>query len=237
MKRILPIVAGFLLSSAAYSQNLTTTPVVSYTIEDDLAWIQRYDKDVQAIRERDKNVTDFKCDALFVGSSSINFWSTLNEDFPGLKVLNRGYGGATIRDILFNYKTVMGKWQPDNIVFYCDNEVAGDRVHDVTVGQWYDLYRTIFEKFHRDYPQAHVYALSIKFSGVRTRLREHQRVMNFLLQEYCRDRDWISFVDVTTPLLGPDGTPDDRYYLDDKLHITREGYTLWTKEINKAGLK
>ncbi|HXL86565.1 MAG TPA: hypothetical protein VN927_05115, partial [Gemmatimonadaceae bacterium] len=30
---------------------------------------------------------------VFVGSSSIRMWATLDRDFPGVPVLNRGFGG------------------------------------------------------------------------------------------------------------------------------------------------
>ena len=35
---------------------------------------------------------------LFIGSSSIHGWSTLAEDFPGVPVINRGFGGSAIAD-------------------------------------------------------------------------------------------------------------------------------------------
>jgi hypothetical protein len=35
---------------------------------------------------------------LFIGSSSIRAWSTLAEDFPGVPVINRGFGGSAIAD-------------------------------------------------------------------------------------------------------------------------------------------
>jgi hypothetical protein len=35
---------------------------------------------------------------VFVGSSSIARWTTLTADFPGLPVLNRGFGGSQIAD-------------------------------------------------------------------------------------------------------------------------------------------
>lgn len=236
MRKSLITIVAALSCTLASAQIHTTKPAIDYTLTDDLAWILRYDKDVEAIRNRDKSVTDFTCDGLFVGSSSITFWDTLAEDFPDMRVVNRGYGGATIRDILYNYASIFGKYQPKNIVFYCDNDISGDRKHDVTMGEWYDLYRTFFQKVHADYPDAKIYALSIKYSGTRVRLRDTQRIMNTLLEEFCRNNDWITYVDVTTPLLLPDGTPDNRLYQKDQLHITREGYTLWTNQIRKAGL-
>ena len=35
---------------------------------------------------------------LFIGNSSIRAWSTLTEDFLGVPVINRGFGGSAIAD-------------------------------------------------------------------------------------------------------------------------------------------
>src|SRR4051794_85968 len=35
---------------------------------------------------------------LFYGSSSIRLWETLALDFPGLPVVNRAFGGSTLRE-------------------------------------------------------------------------------------------------------------------------------------------
>src|SRR5437762_13189905 len=35
---------------------------------------------------------------VFVGSSSIVKWTTLQKDFPGLNVINRGFGGSELGD-------------------------------------------------------------------------------------------------------------------------------------------
>src|SRR4051812_8512091 len=36
---------------------------------------------------------------VFVGSSSIRRWTTLAADFPGLPVINRGFGGSTMYEV------------------------------------------------------------------------------------------------------------------------------------------
>lgn len=226
-----------LVCTAASAQIHTTKPSISYTLTDDLSWIMRYEKSIQAFRDSDKDVTDFTCDGLFVGSSSIMHWKTLDEDFPGMKMVNRGYGGSTIRDILYNYASVFGRYQPRNIVFYCDNDVSGDPRYDVSAGEWYDLYRTIFQKMHADYPDAQIYALCIKYSDDRLSIRHIEKFMNYLMEEFCKQNDWMTYVDVNTPILLPDGTPDPKFFREDKLHVNRDAYAIWAKELIKAGLK
>ena len=76
---------------------ITSTLPVEYA--DDMEWILRYDRsDVEELRERAKT-EDKECDVLFFGSSSIRLWKSLAEDMAPLKVVNRGYGGAMMRDL------------------------------------------------------------------------------------------------------------------------------------------
>ncbi len=197
-------------------------------ISSDLEWIRRFEEsDLIGLEERDNSQADPVCDVLFFGSSSIRLWESLAEDMAPLKVVNRGYGGATVRDIMYNYERVFSAYQPRKLVFYCDNEISGGD-KDVTVGENYDLYRILFNRIREDYPEVPLYFLSAKYSRTRAGLREQQRMVNWLMREYALHTPGIFFVDVTTPLLLEDGEVNDQLYLEDRLHITREGYRKWT---------
>lgn len=82
-----------------------------------IQWLNRFENEMKAFREKDASVTDFRCDVLFVGSSSIRLWPELSQSMSPLKVVNRGYGGATLRDLFFNYNTVFSAYRPKAIVF------------------------------------------------------------------------------------------------------------------------
>lgn len=235
MKKLITTIGLALACFAANAQNHATHVTIDYTLNSDLPWIMRYENQIEAFREADKAVTDFAVDALFAGSSSIKLWSTLKEDFPDLKCVNRGYGGSMIRDILYYYAAVFGKYQPANIVFYCDNDICGSAKRDVTMAEWFDLHRVIFQKMHADYPDAHIYALCVKYSDSRLAIRDKEDILNLMLKEYCEQNDWMTYVDVNTPLLTSEGTPDPKYFREDLMHINREGYKLWAEALKQAG--
>mgnify|MGYP001469540740 FL=1 len=56
---------------------------------------------------------------LFTGSSSIRMWKSLTTDFPVHKVLNRGFGGSHISDVLHHFEVVVARHKPKAIVLYC----------------------------------------------------------------------------------------------------------------------
>ena len=37
---------------------------------------------------------------LFVGSSSFNYWKDISNYFPGYPIINRGFGGSSLTDII-----------------------------------------------------------------------------------------------------------------------------------------
>ena len=58
---------------------------------------------------------------VFIGSSSIKNWIDVAADFPGLPVLNRGFGGSTVADVVHYEDRILIPYRPRVVVFY-----AGD---------------------------------------------------------------------------------------------------------------
>jgi hypothetical protein len=58
---------------------------------------------------------------LFVGSSSIRLWPALEADFPCVDVLQRGFGGSELSDVVRYAPRIVLPYQPRLIVLY-----AGD---------------------------------------------------------------------------------------------------------------
>lgn len=198
---------------------------VDYT--EDMEWMLRYDKsDVEELRQR-AATEDKECDVLFFGSSSIRLWKSLQEDMSPLKVVNRGYGGAMLRDIHYNYETVLAEYRPKAFVFYCDNDLGGFE-RDLQPTQLFDLYRLLVERLKADYPDCPIYILSIKFNENRVAKRKDHRLFNTLMEDYAKWADGVTFVDVNSPLLRADGSVDNGYFESDLLHVNRKGYAVWT---------
>ncbi len=53
-------------------------------------------EEIRAFEEADAKAPPPHNAVLFLGSSSIQKWSSLRRDFPNFKVINRGFGGSTI---------------------------------------------------------------------------------------------------------------------------------------------
>lgn len=187
---------------------------------------QRWEAAIVKFEEADKKTPPPASPVLFVGSSSIVGWKTLAADFPGLPVLNRGFGGSSAPDLLFYVDRVVLPYKPSRVVYYeGDNDIASKR----TPEQVRDDFVTFVKRVRAALPETPVYFLAVKPSPSRWHLREQVEKANRLVREYAAASGGAAtYVDVYTPMLGPDGTPRPELYKADRLHMTPEGYRLWT---------
>jgi len=61
----------------------------------------RWSEEISQLTQGDRTNPPAPGGIVFVGSSSIRLWSTLKQDFPGLNVINRGFGGSQLEDSVF----------------------------------------------------------------------------------------------------------------------------------------
>jgi lysophospholipase L1-like esterase len=161
---------------------------------------------------------------LFVGSSSVRLWQSLVEDFPGVKVINRGFGGSQIADSTFYADRIVVPYKPRMVVLYAgDNDLAAGR----TPRQVFEDYKAFVARVSRELPQAKIAFISIKPSPSRAALLPKVREANGLIRDYVSRDKRLAYIDVFTPMMGADGSPRPELFGPDMLHMNREGYLLW----------
>ena len=110
--------------------------------KDNINWLKRYQTDIYSYQVENKSLANKTCDALFLGSSSINLWHNIYNDLAPLKIIRRSYGGATIRDMLYNYDIIAKGYQPKQIVLYVENDLCGCK-EAVSVGKTFPVLNLI----------------------------------------------------------------------------------------------
>ena len=112
------------------------TPETSSQEEVETPTENRFEDEISAFEAADSLAMPAPGSVLFVGSSSIRFWNTLEEDMAPLPVINRGFGGSTFDDLLFYMDRIVMPYQPSAVVLYeGDNDIASDQTQpqDVVV--------------------------------------------------------------------------------------------------------
>jgi lysophospholipase L1-like esterase len=187
----------------------------------------RYKTDIERFERLDRSSSPKPGGILFVGSSSIRMWRTLKSDMAPLPVINRGFGGAKIPDVIHYAHRIVLPYRPRMIVFYAgDNDMSLGRIHSPRrVLQSFKRFRKLV---HRALPKTRIYFLSITPSGRRWKHWPRMSAANRLLRRYCRSVRLLTYVDVGRALLGPGNKPRQGVFEEDRLHLNARGYALWT---------
>ncbi len=79
---------------------------------------------IKTFEEADKTKPPAEGAVLFIGSSSITLWTSLREDFPKARVINRGFGGSHVEDSIDFADRIIFRCRPRLIVLYAgDNDI------------------------------------------------------------------------------------------------------------------
>ena len=186
--------------------------------------VDRWEKDIAAFEAADKMSPPQKGGIVFVGSSTIRRWDTTSY-FPDLKIINRGFGGSEMADVARYADRIVIPYEPRLVVVY-----SGD--NDISLGATSEQVAVQFERFtraiHAKLPQTRILLIAIKSSLLRWTQIDRMRMSNAILRAYCERDDRLAFIDFDTLMLGWDEKPRRELFVEDGLHLSPQGYQLWT---------
>ena len=167
---------------------------------------------------------------LLVGSSSFRLWTNASAAFPERRVINRGFGGSQMHELLALTDRLVWPYAPAEILVYeGDNDLAHGKAPAIIVEE----FRKFAHRVHRRLPEARIRFVSIKPSPSRAHLLTNAAAANAEIKTYCARRPWLGFTDVFTPMLNEEGRPRTELFVADKLHLNADGYALWTSIIRR----
>ena len=181
-------------------------------------------KHIQKFEDKDKEQQQPEDAILFVGSSSIVYWD-LPKYFPGMTTINRGFGGSEVADSVFYADRIVIPYRPRQIVLYAgDNDISGGK----TPLQVFEDYAAFVRKVHGALPGTPILFIAIKPSIARWNLVEPMREANRMVRACAETNPLLDYLDIDTPMIGEDGRPKPQLLRDDGLHMSPEGYRMWT---------
>jgi hypothetical protein len=200
---------------------LSAAAAVANTVPPPAHW----QAEIDAFAAHDRQAPPPQHGVLFVGSSSIRLWApTLARDFPGVPVIDRGFGGSAIADSTFYAGRIATPCHPRLIVMYAgDNDIAGGDTPQRVV----DDFKAFVARVRRDLPGVPVAYVSIKPSVARWSLWPAMREANRGIRRWAATQQDVRYVDVATKMLDAHGRPQPELLRDDGLHMTPAGYAIW----------
>ena len=172
----------------------------------------------------DKKNSQVENPVVFVGSSSIRKWYTA-EYFPDIPSVNRGFGGSHISDVIYFINETVLKFKPKVIVFYAgDNDIHFGKTSQIV----FKDYVNFVEEVHVSLPNTKIMFISIKPSPSRWSLWHDMQKTNHLVKRYSQNNPLLYYVDTASPMLNEIGKPKGSLFVKDSLHLSQEGYDLWS---------
>lgn len=173
---------------------------------------------------------DAKPVALFMGSSTIDYWGTLAQDFPTYRTVNVGVAGTKYTYLVDHIDQWMKDIRADVIVIYSgDNDVAWGSSPQAIAAN----FERVLKSIRAVRPDVPVAVISIKpgYSLWRRFKLERISETNALLAAAAKKDPGTRFVDVYSKMLNERGTANGALFGADGIHMNESGYALWKGEL------
>jgi lysophospholipase L1-like esterase len=190
--------------------------------------------EIQNFKSADRQNPPPKDAILFVGSSSFAMWTDVQRYFPGYKIINRGFGGSTLKDAIEYEDDIISPYHPKQVVIYSgENDIAAN----ATANEVLQRFTTLFNMIRKDLPDANIVYVSIKPSPSRRKFMPVMVDANEMIKKFLAAHKNTVFVDVYNQMLTSSGDPRGELFRQDSLHMKRAGYEIWTEVLTPVLMK
>lgn len=196
---------------------------------------ERFEKAIAAFEAEHRASPVPEKATLFVGASNIRLWKSLPDRFPKDNIINHGFGGAFLSEVVHFADRIVVPCQPKQIYLNAGgNDLHLGKTPEEVLASFKAFAALVAEKL----PKTKLAFLCIPTSPARWEEVATVKTTNKLIADFIHaGGDKIEFIDYFPMLLGADGKPRAELYVEDKLHFSEAGYDVvtsaikWQKEI------
>ncbi|MFV5687277.1 GDSL-type esterase/lipase family protein [Flavobacterium sp. ZT3R25] len=173
---------------------------------------------------------------LLVGSSSFTKWKDVSSYFPNYTIINRGFGGSTLLDVIRYENDIIFPYKPKQIVIYCgENDIASS--DSITGKIVFERFKILYQDIRKEFPKTAIVYISMKPSPSRWKMNERLIDGNERIRKFIKRQDNTLFLSVWEKMLDANKKPIPTIFLKDNLHMNAQGYSIWQKIIEPVLLK
>lgn len=183
----------------------------------------RWETAIAAYEQQDRTNPPPKGAVVFIGSSTIRRWTTLAQDFPDQKVINRGFGGSEIVDSTYFAERILIPYAPRMVFLRAG---GNDLWAGKSPEQVFADYQAFVAKVHAKLPETEIVFISLSPSIARWKQADKEKAVNRMVEEFTRKAPHLQYIETYALPLGADGQPRPELFVADKLHFSAEGYKL-----------
>jgi lysophospholipase L1-like esterase len=192
-------------------------------------------KEIDAFKKKDSLQMPAPKSILLIGSSSFTKWTDVQDYFPGYPMLNRGFGGSSLPDVIHYVDEIVFPYNPKQVIVYCgENDIAASDT--VTAQLVLQRFQQLFYLIRNKLKKVPIAFVSIKPSPSRWKFEPVMVEANTLIRQFLHKQKKTKFINVHDAMLNADGSVMTDIFIADNLHMNVKGYVIWQK-IMKPGLK
>jgi lysophospholipase L1-like esterase len=185
---------------------------------------ERWENTIKKFETTDAAMPPPKGVVLLIGGSNARRWTDVDDYFPKNRVINRGFGGARLTDILHFADRIVLPYAPKTILL---NAGGNDLSSGKSPEQVRDTARAISAKVHATLPDTRIYHIGLPHvlrASNSPELLAAIREMNGLLAELAQTEKNFEYIDLFEAFLDDTGQPRPDLFVQDGTHFSRKGY-------------
>ena len=228
MKKLVALFGAALVSGVAVI-GMSVYGEISKTASDDpTVW----EADIASFEQDDSTDPPADDAVLFVGSSSIRLWHTLAEDMAPLVTIRRGFGGARMHDVVHYSDRLITHYAPAKVVIFVgsnDINVSDEPMRAVPIIR--DGLQVLIERILGQRADTDIFYIAITPTPYAWEKRDAVHAANAAAAAVCARHHRCNYIATADLFLDEQGQPRKRLYQFDGLHLSADGYQLWTQRI------
>jgi lysophospholipase L1-like esterase len=194
--------------------------------------IDRWAEAIQRFEHIDRTEKDPENAIMFVGSSSIRLWKTLQQDMAPYPVIQRGYGGAKYSDLAYYADRIILPHRFRALVLFVGNDISGKET-DKTPKEVAAYFQHVVRVVRHERPEVPIFCIDVRPTISRWHVWEQTAAGNRALQQVCEADPNLHFVSTPDLFMTKDGVVRKDLFVEDQLHLNRAGYRVWSARIRQ----
>jgi lysophospholipase L1-like esterase len=186
-----------------------------------------WEKEIAAFEQADKRQFPPQNGIVFTGSSTIRLWKSLEQDYPGYKTINRGFGGSILCDSTYFVDRIVTPYKPRQVVLFAGtNDIAANHPPEQVALD----FLAFIVKVKTALPDTKIAYIEMTTSPSRWEQRDRVVYANKMIREKCGQMG-ATFIPVRELFFDKTHKPRPELFIQDQLHLNADGYKILARAV------